>query len=80
MSELLKIYESVVRYEEEAVDMEKRVTKEVDKITEQYKKRFSADELEELQDILFSIALTSQHEAFQLGVKYFVKLLAECLS
>ena len=80
MSELLKIYESVVKNEEEAVNMEKRVAEEVDRLTEKYQKQFNADELEELQDIMFSIALTSQHEAFQLGAKYFAKLLAECLS
>lgn len=80
MSELLKIYENVVRYEEEAVNMEKHIIEEVDKITEQYEKRFNADELEELQDVLFSVALTAEHKGFVLGMRYLAKLIAECLS
>lgn len=80
MSELIKIYEAVVRHEEEAINMEKRITEEVEKITKPYEKTLSTDELEELQDILFDVTLTAEHEGFLLGVKYFAKLLAECWS
>lgn len=80
MSKLLKIYENVVRYGEEAVNMEKRITEEVKKITKPYEKNLSIEELEKLQDIMFEIALIAEHEGFLLGTKYLAKLLAECLS
>ena len=80
MNELLKIYENVVRHEKEAASMERRVTEEVIQLSKPYEKQLSSKELEKLQDIMFSVALTAEHEGFMLGVKYFVKLLSECLS
>lgn len=80
MSELTKIYEAVVRHEEEAISMEKRVTEEVDKITRPYEKKLSNEQFEKLQDLLFSIALTAELQGFEAGAKFFAKLLAECLS
>lgn len=80
MSELLKIYENVIRHEEETVSMERRVTEEILQLSEPYKEQLSGEELEKLQDIMFSVALTAEHEGFQLGIKYFAKLIIECLS
>lgn len=79
MSELLKIYENVVRHEKEVVHMEERVTEEVLQLSKPFEGKLSVDELETLQDAMFSVALTSQHEGFLLGMKYLAKLLAECL-
>lgn len=80
MNELLKIYENVVRHEKEAANMERRVTEEIIQLSKPYEKQLSSKELEKLQDIMFSVALTAEHEGFRLGVKYLVKLLSECLS
>lgn len=80
MSELLKIYENVVRHEKEVVHMEERVTEEVIQLSKPFEDKLSGDELETLQDAMFSVALTSQHEGFKLGMRYLAKLLAECLA
>lgn len=80
MSELLKIYENVIRHEEETVSMERRVTEEIIRLSKPYEEQLSSKELEKLQDTMFSVALTAEHEGFQLGVKYIIRLLAECLS
>lgn len=80
MSELIKIYEAIVRHEEEAICMEKRITEEVERMTTPYEEKLNTDELEELQNVLFDIALTAEQEGFQLGVKYLAKLFAECWS
>lgn len=81
MSDLLRrIYENVIRYEQEAISMEKRITKEVDAICKPYRGMLSAGELEELQDIMFEIALSGEQEGFQLGVLSLIKLLIEILS
>ena len=77
---LLKIYENVIRHEKEAINMEKRITEEVDRVVKPYEGKLNIEELEAMQDIIFDIALTAEQEGFQLGVKYFAKLLAECLS
>lgn len=79
MNELLKIYENVIRHEEEAVNMERRVNEEIIQLSKPYEEQLSSRELEKLQDIMFSVALTAEHEGFQLGMRYFAKLLAECL-
>ena len=68
---LLKIYEGVIRHEEKAIGMKKRISEEVDRITKPY---------EGLQDLLFDISLVVEHEGFKLGMKFFAKLLTECLS
>lgn len=81
MSELLlKIYENIVRHEEESINMEKRVSEKVIQLSKPFEKKLSIEELEKVQDIMFEIALNAEHEGFQLGAKYFAKLLAECLS
>lgn len=81
MSELvLKIYENIVRHEDEAIHMEKHISEKAIQLSRPFEKKLSIEEMEELQDIMFEIALTAEHEGFQLGAKYFAKLLAECLS
>ena len=81
MSDLiLKFYENVISHEEEAISMEKRVTEEVDRITKPYEGTMTREEFEKLQDLLFDISLVAEQEGFQLGIKIFAKLLAECLS
>ena len=60
MSELLKIYENVVRHEKEVVHMEERVIEEVIRLSKPFEDKLSVDELETLQDAMFSVALTSQ--------------------
>ena len=77
---LLKIYEGAIRHEEEAINMEKRITKEVDRITKPYEGTMTRKEFEGLQDLLFDISLVAEQEGFALGVRYAVKLLIECLS
>ena len=80
MSEIIKIYENVVRHKKEVVHMEEEVTEEVIRLSEPFKDKLSVDELESLQDAMFSVALTSQHKGFKLGMRYLAILLAECLS
>lgn len=38
MSELIKIYEAVVRHEEEAINMEKRITEEMKRLPSHMRK------------------------------------------
>ena len=80
MSELLKIYENVARHSKEAADMERRINEEIIQLSKPYEEQLSSRELEKLQVIMFSVALTAEHEGFMLGVRYLAKLLAECLS
>lgn len=53
MSELLKIYENVVRHEKEVVHMEEHVTEEVIQLSKPFEDKLSVDELETLQDAMF---------------------------
>ncbi|GFI43427.1 hypothetical protein IMSAGC018_01099 [Lachnospiraceae bacterium] len=56
MSELIKIYENVVRHKKEVVHLEEEVTEEVIRLSEPFKEKLSVEELESLQD-LFLILL-----------------------
>ena len=51
MSELIKIYENVVRHKKEVIHMEEQVTEEVIRLSEPFESKLSVDELEALQDI-----------------------------
>lgn len=56
MSELIKIYENVVRHKKEVVHLEEEVTEEVIRLSEPFKEKLSVEELESLQH-LFLILL-----------------------
>lgn len=80
MNNLLeKIYENVVRFEKEAINMEQRVSEKVIQLSKPYEENLTLEELEELQDLMFEIALIAEHEGFRLGVGFAFKLLHSLL-
>ena len=60
--------------------MEKRATEEIGRLTKPYEGTMTKKEFEGLQDLLFDISLVAEYEGFKPGVKFFAKLLTECLS
>lgn len=81
MSELLrKIYEQAIQDEDIAVAMVRRVDDWAKSLTVPYKDVLDEDQMELLQNLLFSTAIKAEEEGFQLGIRVIVKLVLEILA
>ena len=81
MSELLrKIYEQAIQDEDIAVEMGRRVDDWAKSLTVPYKDVLDEDQMELLQNLLFSTAIKAEEEGFQLGIRMIVKLVLEILA
>lgn len=81
MNELLKkIYESVITYEKDTVEMGSRVEIEINKLIKPYTGQLTDEEIEQIKALLYQTALTAEQEGFQLGIKYTLKMLFDLLS
>jgi len=81
MSELLrKIYEQAIQDEDIAVAMVRRVDDWAKSLTVPYKEVLDDDQMELLQNLLFSTAIKAEEEGFQLGIRVIVKLVLEILA
>lgn len=75
MKDLLeKLYESVIRQEDDTLDMEKRINDFMKEYISNYDD-ISEKDKERIRDIVYYAVLISEKEAFQLGIKYAVKML-----
>lgn len=75
MDLLRKIYDTVICYEEDTIEMCKRVDEELLDLIEPYKGKLSDDELDKLKDLMGCISATAEREGFLLGVRYTLKTL-----
>ena len=81
MNELLKkLFDNVVSNEKETVEVNKQVDKKVHTILDHYKEQLTTEEFEKLSADLYYIALISQQEGFELGMKYLLKVAIALLS
>ena len=81
MNELLrKLFDNVVSNEKETIEVNKQVDTKVHTILEQYKQQLTTEEFEKLSADFYYIALFSQQEGFELGMKYLLKLVIALLS
>ncbi len=81
MKELFnKIYDNVISYEEDTIEIGCVIDNEINNLIEPYKAQLTPTEMEVLHDLLCSISLTAKREGFLLGAKYSFKALLELLS
>lgn len=76
---LKKIYESVIAYEEEAIDITRSVESEIKNLMNPYASKMDGKEKETFEDMCYDISYFAQFGGFRLGVKYAVKILSEIL-
>ena len=76
---LKKIYEYVICHEKEAIEMDKRVSVEIDTLVIPYIEQLKETELEDLKGLMYTTALTAEQEGFQLGMGYAIKILISLL-
>ena len=74
---LKKIYDTIVCYEDETINLGKELDKEVNRLVQPYQNLYNEQELEELKAKLYSISIQSERAGFILGVKWMMKLLLE---
>lgn len=77
---LMKIYNSVLVYEDDVVNISKVVDDEINLLVEPYQTRLSDDELETLKDLLSSTALIAEQTGFEVGMRFAIKLIFSLLS
>ena len=76
---LMKIYNSVLVYEDDVINVSKVVDDEINLLVEPYQTRLSDDELETLKDLLSSTALTAEQTGFEVGMRFAIKLIFSLL-
>ena len=74
---LKKIYDTIVCYEDETINLGKELDKEVNRLVQPYQNLYNEQELEELKAKLYSISIQSERAGFILGVKWMMRLLLE---
>ena len=76
MKDLLdKIFDDIICNEEDGYKMEERIGNYIDLCLMPYKEQFSDEDMEKIRDCIYAISTNSEREAFQLGVKYTIKML-----
>ena len=79
MNELFKkIYENDINQEEDIFQMDKRINDCMEEYISHYDD-ISEKDKERIRDIVYYAVLISEKEAFQLGIKYAVKMLLSLL-
>lgn len=71
---LKKIYENVICYEEDAIQMDKTINKEIEELLQKCCSQFKDDEIEQLKSNIYQLTLTTEQEGFELGMKYAYRL------
>lgn len=76
---LKKIYEDVIVYEAEAIDIKRSIEAEVKNIMMPYVSKMDGKEKESFEDMCYDISYSAELGGFRLGIKYAAKVLAEIL-
>lgn len=76
---LKKIFDDVVCYEEEAIEIRNSIEDEVKKLMTPYVSEIDDKEKEAFEDMCYDISYYAELGGFRLGMKYAVKILAEIL-
>lgn len=72
---LRKIYQDVLVYEEDTIAVNQEIETERSRLMKEYQERLNAEEMEELNDKMASIALIAEMVGFELGVQFAARLL-----
>ena len=76
---LKKIYEEVIVYEAEAVNIRRGIEDEVKNLMTSYPSKLDRKEKEAFEDRCYNISYFAEFGGFRLGMKYAVQILMELL-
>lgn len=78
MSELLmKFYQEVIQYENDSIELGKRLDEEVSQLIEAYKEKFSDEEIEVIKGMMYQLAYEAERMGYVLGVKSVAQIYME---
>ena len=75
-----KVYKQVIYYGQEQIKVGKRLDDEVSELIDPYRSKLSQQEIEELQNLMYTASYTAQYEGFRLGAKAVLNMLIDILS
>ena len=76
---LKKIFDDVIYYEADAIEIGRSIENEVKKLMTPYVSKMDEKEKESFEDTCYDISYYAELGGFHLGLKYAVKILAEIL-
>lgn len=76
---LKKIFDDVIAYEAEAIEIRSSIEDEVKKLITPYVSKIDDKEKEAFEDMCYDISYFAELGGFRLGMKYAVKILTEIL-
>ena len=76
---LKKIFDDVIAYEAEAIEIRSSIEDEVKKLMTPYVSKIDEKEREAFEDMCYDISYCAELGGFRLGLKYAVKILTEIL-
>ena len=76
---LSKIYDKVVVYEKDSIELNKEYEQIIAEILEPLKERMTDLELEDIKERMYDISYQTERYGFMLGVRFMLGLLAECI-
>lgn len=76
---LTKIYEEIISYESDAVQMDQDVVKELDKVMAGSALKLSDEDKEGVREVCYQVALTAERKGFYLGMRYLFRFLVALL-
>lgn len=71
---LKKIFDDIISYEKDFIEMDAIVNREIEKHTAEYQEKMNREEMEELKNLLYEITKISEREGFFLGIRYAVRI------
>lgn len=74
---LFKIYEKVVCYESDSIQLGREFDKQVDEMLEPLKETMTESEIEAVKELIHIASFKAERCGFVLGVRFIVNLLAE---
>lgn len=71
---LKKIYEDIIYYEKDVVQMDNKINMDIDEILESYQKELKQIDINIIKELLYKETFNAQREGFKLGMRYMLKL------
>lgn len=71
-----KIFDDVITYEKDFIEMDAGINKEIEKHLTKYEEKMNNEEMENLKNLLYEIINISEREGFFLGLQYAARILS----
>lgn len=77
---LTKLYNDFIIYEQDTITLNKTTDDKINQLLQSHKDNLPSCEMEELINLLSSVALTAQQSGFKSGVRFIINLIYSSLT